>query len=123
MARAYSDDLRCKFLAAYERGEESLRKLSERFGVSLPYAKKIRQQLLRTGVMERIPQPRYGPVSRVTAAAEGLLQDQVRANPDATLAELQQVLWDQLQIKISLSQMSRLLQRMQLRRKKNASRH
>ncbi|PSH04712.1 MAG: hypothetical protein CXZ00_04255 [Acidobacteria bacterium] len=122
MARAYSDDLRCKFLAAYERGEESLRKLSERFGVSLPYAKKIRQQLLRTGVMERIPQPRYGPVSRVTAEAERLLQDQVRANPDATLAELRQVLWNELRIEISRSQMSRLLHRMQLRRKKNASR-
>ena len=72
--------------------------------------------------MERIPQPRYGPVSRVTAVAERLLQDQVRANPDATLAELRQVLWNELRIEISRSQMSRLLHRMQLLRKKNDSR-
>jgi transposase len=72
--------------------------------------------------MERIPQLRYGPVSRVTAEAEHLLQEQIGVAPDATLAELQQLLWDKLQIEISRSQMSRLLQRMQLRRKKNASR-
>ena len=121
MARAYSDDLRCKFLAASERGDESLRELSVRFGVSLPYAKKIRQHLLRSGKMERMPQPRYGPVSRVTAAAEALLRDQVRATPDATLAELRQVLWDQLQIAVSRSHMGRLLHGMQLRLKKSRS--
>jgi transposase len=60
MARAYSDDLRRKFLVAYDRGVESLQQLSERFEVSLAYAKKIRQQLLRTGKMERVGQSRYG---------------------------------------------------------------
>ncbi len=121
MARPYSDDLRRKFLVAYERGEESLQELSERFGVSLPYAKKIRQQLLRTGKMERVPQSRYGPVSRVTAVAESRLRDQVRATPDATLAELRQVLWDELQIEVSRSHLGRLLDRMQLRLKKSRS--
>ena len=122
MARAYSDDLRCKFLTAYERGEESLQELSERFGVSLPYAKKIRQQFLRTGKMERLPQSRYGPVSRVTASAESWLRSQVRNSADATLAELRQALWDELQIEVSRSHMARLLDRFRLRRKKNASR-
>lgn len=122
MARAYSDDLRCKFLTAYERGEESLRELSEQFGVSLPYAKKIRQQFLRTGKMERLPQSRYGRVSRVTPVAESLLRDQVHKAADATLAELRQVLWAELQIEVSRSHMARLLDRLRLRRKKNASR-
>jgi hypothetical protein len=45
--------------------------------VSLPYANKIRQQLLLTGVMERIPQVRYGPVSQVTAKAEHLLRERI----------------------------------------------
>ena len=35
MARAYSDDLRRKFLGAYDRGVESLQQLSERFEVRL----------------------------------------------------------------------------------------
>lgn len=121
MGRAYSDDLRCKFLAAYERGDGTLRELSERFGVSLPYAKKIHQQFLRTGKMEREPQQRHGPASRVTPSAETWLRKQVRATPDATLAELRQALWDELQIAISRSHLARQLQRMQLRLKKSRS--
>jgi transposase len=121
MARAYSDDLRCKILQAYERGGVSLGELAERFGVSLPYTKKIHQQQLRTGQMERVPQSRYGPVSRVTAAAEAELQAQVRATPDATLAELRQALWHKQQIRLSRSQMWRVLVRMGLRLKKNRS--
>jgi transposase len=121
MARAYSDDLRCKILQAYERGGVSLGELAERFGVSLPYTKKIHQQQLRTGQMERVPQSRYGPGSRVTAAAEAELQAQVRATPDATLAELRQALWHKQQIRLSRSQMWRVLVRMGLRLKKNRS--
>jgi len=119
MARAYSDDLRCKFLVAYERGRESLQQLSGRFEVSLPYAKKIRQQLLRTGKMERVRQSRYGPVSRVTAAAESWLGNRVGATPDATLAELRQGLESELGIEVSRSHLGRWLDRMQLRLKKN----
>lgn len=121
MARAYSDDLRRKFLVAYDRGVETLQLLSERFEVSLPYAKKIRQQLLRTGKMERVGQSRYGPVSRVTAAAESWLRDRVGATPDATLAELRQGLKRELGIEISRSHLGRVLDRMQLRLKKSRS--
>ena len=119
MARAYSDDLRRKFLVAYDRGKGSLQQLSERFEVSLPYAKKIRQQLLRTGKMERVGQSRYGPVSRITAAAENWLGNRVGATPDATLAELRQGLESELGIEVSRSHLGRWLDRMQLRLKKN----
>lgn len=98
-----------------------MQQLSERFEVSLPYAKKIRQQLLRTGKMERVGQSRYGPVSRVTAAAESWLQNRVGATPDATLAELRQELESELGIKISRSHLGRWLDRMQLRLKKSRS--
>jgi transposase len=98
-----------------------LQLLSERFEVSLPYAKKIRQQLLRTGKMERVGQSRYGPVSRVTAAAESWLRDRVGATPDATLAELRQGLKRELGIEISRSHLGRVLDRMQLRLKKSRS--
>jgi hypothetical protein len=49
MAQPYSDDLRCKFLEAYEAGAGSLRELAEQFRIFLPYGKKIRVQQLRTG--------------------------------------------------------------------------
>ena len=41
MARAYSDDLRCKLLEAYEAGRGSLQELAKQFGVSWGYSKKI----------------------------------------------------------------------------------
>jgi transposase len=121
MARAYSDDLRCKILQAYERGGVTLAELAERFDVSVAYTKKIHQQQLRTGQMKRAPQSRYGPVSRVTTGAEAYLQEQVRAIPDATLAELRQALWKAQQIRLSRSQLWRVLVRMGLRMKKNRS--
>jgi transposase len=117
MARAYSDDLRCKILQAYERGGVSLRGLAERFGVSLAYTKKIHQQQLRSGRMERVPQSRYRPLSRVTAAMAAELRGQVRTTPDATLAELQHGLWQTQQVRLSRSQMWRVLLRLGLRLK------
>ena len=53
MARAYSDDIRRKFLEAHEGGKGTLEELAEKFGVSLGYAKKISAARRRTGRMER----------------------------------------------------------------------
>ena len=68
MARPYSAALRCRILKAYEGGGVSLGELAERYRVSLPYIKKIRRQLLRTGRMERPPERRHGPPRRITPA-------------------------------------------------------
>src|ERR1035441_8702775 len=70
MAQPYSDDLRCKFLEAYESGAGSLRELARQFRVSLSYGKKIRGQQKRTGQKERPAQSQHGPASRVTEAAK-----------------------------------------------------
>ncbi len=121
MARAFSDDLRCRILQTYERGGVSLRELGERFGVSWEYVRKIRKQQLRTGRMERVAQARHGPVSRVTAQVQGQLGDQLRAQPDLTLADLQRHLQKQMRVRLSRSLLGLWLQRMGLRRKKNLS--
>ena len=55
MARAYGDDLRRKFLSAYDEGEETLEELASRFLVSLGWAKKISAQRNRSGQAERVP--------------------------------------------------------------------
>jgi transposase len=121
MARAFSDDLRCRILRAYERGGVSLRELAERFGVSWEYVRKIRKQQLRTGRMERVVQRRHGPASRVTPEVQQQLRDQLRGQPDLTLWELQRRLQKQKQILFSKSLLALWLQRMGLRRKKNLS--
>src|SRR5215470_10596241 len=90
MPKAYSDDLRCKLLEAYEAGRGTLQELAEQFRVSWGYSKKIRREQLRTGQKERVAQAQHGPVSCVTPMVQEQLRAAVRQQPDVTLAELQQ---------------------------------
>jgi transposase len=53
MARPYDDDLRRKFLTAYDGGEGLIRELAARFGVSAAWGWKISAARKRTGKMER----------------------------------------------------------------------
>ena len=122
MPQALSDDLRCRILRAYERGESSLRELAEQFGVSFDYVKKIRKHQLRYGQMERVQQVRHGPPSRVTVEVEQQLRAQLRAQPDLTLEELRQRLRQQARVELSKSSIWLCLDRLDLRRKKNAAR-
>ncbi|MHB1699733.1 MAG: hypothetical protein ACYCSN_06270 [Acidobacteriaceae bacterium] len=55
MAKPYGDDLRRKFLLAYDQGESSLEQLAARFLVSVGWAKKISAQRKRSGQAERVP--------------------------------------------------------------------
>lgn len=121
MPRAYSDDLRGKILTAHDRGKGTLAELAKRFDVSLPYVKKISAQRLRTGRMERQEQRVHGPASKVSPAMEALLRSQLEAASDRTLAELQEAVWSELKVSISLAQLWRTLRRMDLRRKKSRS--
>jgi transposase len=89
MAKAYSNDLRCKLLRAYNLGQGSLRALAELFSVSYDWANKISRQRLRSQQMERVAQSRHGAQSRVTPAVEAKLLRQLREQPDSTLADLQ----------------------------------
>jgi len=121
MARAYSDDLRGKILRAYERGRLGLEALAEQFGVSYGYTKKIRRQQLQSGRVERVPQSRHGPVSRVTPEVEEQLRQELQRQPDLTLQELAERLEQSRQLRLSRSRMWVVLGRMGLRRKKNRS--
>lgn len=120
MARAYADDLRRKLLQAHDRKQGSLRRLAERFGVSVGWAWKISAARRRSGKMER-RQQRHGPLSRVTPAVEARLRDRVRAQPDATLVELQQQLQQEPGLYLSIGRLWLALQKMGLRLKKSHS--
>jgi transposase len=119
MARAFSDDLRWRILVAYAGGGVSLRALAERFAVGFEYVRKIRKQQLRTGQMERVPQARHGPASRVTVAVQQQLRGQLRQQPDLTLGELQQRVRKTADVELSKSLLWLWLQRLGLRVKKN----
>ena len=117
MARPYANDLRRKFLQAYEQGKGSLGELAEQFGVSEGWAKKISSTRTRTGQIER-PAWRRGPVSRVTAAVQAWLRAQIRQQPDLTLMELQEQLQAAQGVRLSIGRLWLALRQMGLRLKK-----
>jgi transposase len=120
MAKWYGDDLRRKLLQAYDRGEGTLEQLAGRFSVSTPWAWKISAQRKRSGQMERVEQ-RRGTVRKVTAEVEQQLRGWVQAQPDLTLAELQQKLEKARHLQVSIGRLWQVLRQMGLRLKKSHS--
>lgn len=121
MARAYSDDLRRKFLEAHRRGEGSLAALAQRFGVSWGWAKKVSSAYSHTGRMERPPGAKRGRQSRLTPELAGHLRQLVSMQPDMTLAELQRRLDADAGVHFSVAWLWVVLGRMGLRLKKSRS--
>jgi transposase len=120
MARAYGDDLRRKFLLAYDQGEETLEELASRFLVSVGWAKKISAQRNRSGQAERIRhQPGRKPHAGIEAQQKVVAW--VNAKPDLTLSEIQMKLSAEAGVKLSLPQIWHLLRKLGLRLKKSRS--
>jgi transposase len=120
MGRPYGDDLRRKFLSAYDEGDGTLEELAERFLVSVGWAKKISAQRNRTEQAERVPhhagrKPKAGP------EAQQQVRSWIEAKPDLTLAEIQSKLLSQTKVQLSVPQIWYLLRRMGLRLKKSHS--
>jgi|SRR5579872_156425 len=120
MAKAYSNDLRQKFLQAYDRGRQSLRELAQQYCVSLGWAKKISARRTRTGQIDYQPH-RRGPQRRVTEEVRQWLRDQIQAQADLTLVELQQKLAAQRQVTLSTTRIWQVLKELGLRLKKSRS--
>lgn len=117
MARAYSDDLRGKVLAAYAAGRGTFKELAERFGVSYGWVAKIHAMELRNGSRLRPPQRSRGRQSRIDA---GLVRSLVKRRPDIVLRELQQEMRE-AGTAVSIAHLARVLRRLGLRLKKSRS--
>jgi len=120
MAQAYSNDLRRKFLQAYEEGEGTLEELADRFRVSVGWAKKISARRTRTGEVDA-PRWRHGPVGRVTETVAEWMRGQIRRQPDITLRELGEHLAHSQGVRLSTTRIWWALRRLQLPLKKNRS--
>ena len=121
MASPYSDDLRRKFFEAYQRGDGSLAVLARRFSVSLGWAEKLMRTVRQTGRIERPAGNKRGPASKLTPELRETLREWIQAQPDLTLAELQQRLWTAQEMDVSLSRLWTVLGEMGLRLKKSHS--
>jgi transposase len=120
MARAYGDDLRRKFLSAYDQGAGTLEELAERFVVSLGWAKKVSAQRNRTGQAERVAH-HPGRKPRVGVEAQKRVVAWVRAQPDLTLAELAAKLNREASVVLSRGRVWYLVRKLGLRLKKSHS--
>ncbi len=87
MASPYSQDLRDRVLAAYDRGMRT-RQIAEVFGVSPAWARRLKQRRRETG--ETAPRPMGG--ATVIKIDRARLAELVREHPDATLKELRGML-------------------------------
>jgi transposase len=120
MAKAYGDDLRRKFLSAYDQGGDTLEELAERFVVSLGWAKKISAQRNRSGQVERV-RHRPGRKPHAGVEAEKQVVAWVRAQPDLTLAELAAKLNREASVVLSRGRVWYLVRKLGLRLKKSHS--
>jgi transposase len=117
--KAYSLDLRCLVITAYESGEGTIEEVAEQFGVGTAFVKKM---LRRHRAGENLePKHGGGAQAKLTAAAREKLRTAVLARPDTTLAELQTVLSRTCKVEVSEPTVCRELRRLELPRKKRAS--
>jgi transposase len=85
MATPYSQDLRDRVLAAYDRGMRT-KQIAELFAVSPAWARGIKQRRRETG--QTAPRPMGG--ATVVKIDRARLAELVKQQPDATLRELRE---------------------------------
>jgi transposase len=121
--KAYSLDLRQKIIDTYN-AEFMLTQeaLAERFRVSKSFITKLLKQYRKTG--DIAPKPHGGgtPLKLNPAQLVSLIEIHEKNN-DATLDEFCHLLQEKEQVSISRSTMGDLMQRLDLRRKKNSLPH
>lgn len=122
MARAYSDDLRAKFVSAYEAGNIGLEKLAATFQVSRAWAERIWKAKRETGKTERPASKPRGFPSRLTPEIRLRLATQIAQKPDATLMELRDWLQKQETVAVSQQRLSAVILEMGIRVKKKPAR-
>ena len=112
MAKTYSQDLRDRVLAAYDRGLKT-KQIAETFAVSRAWARRVKQCRRETG--RTTPLPRGG--ATVIKIDRPRLLELVQEQPDATLLELR----DRLGVQCTESAICLALKRLGLTFKKRRS--
>ena len=117
--KAYSTDLRERVISSVESGESNIPEAARRYQVSEPSIERWLARKRTTG--SNAPLPQAGGVPRKLATAEAAIRAAVKAQPDATLQELCELVEQETKIKSDPSMMCRELARLKLPRKKSRS--
>lgn len=116
--KAYSLDLRQKIVEAYLGGQGSMQQMAEQFNVARSFVQKLVKRYQDEGTLE--PKPRGGNVAPKLAPEQwSVVRELVAADNDATLEELCEQLEQRTEVRISVSVLCRLLQKLELPRKKS----
>lgn len=120
MAAPYSVDLRQKIFLALEDSGKSQREIAELFHVSESFVESLLRRLRATGRLD--PKPHAGgPPPRIDSNACQRLREWLAAQPDLTLEELAERLRRECGIQACVSLVCRVLQKLELPRKKRRS--
>jgi transposase len=117
--KPYSLDLRERVVSAVENGDSSFRKVAQRFAVSKTCVERWVIQKRTQGHI--VPRKQGGSVSTMMEHKAQLIAI-IEKQPDATLAEYCELLFDETGLWVSQSTMCRTLQKLNLSRKKNTAR-
>lgn len=117
---AYSTDLREKIVRAYDEGLGSQRQIAELFGVSRSFVEKLLHRRRTTGEITALPHG-GGRTTLCQQKERDLVRRLIQQQPDATLDELCEAVEHKRRVRVSRPTMSRLLQRLDLSRKKSRS--
>ena len=116
----YPTELRVRVVAAVEEGGLSIPEVARLFQVGLTFINKMLKWHRAGEALE--PRHGGGPVPLLQEKETTLLRQELKARPDATLEELQQVLAAKCHTTASLSTISRRLQGLNLPREKKSPR-
>jgi len=115
--KPYSTDLRLKIIEAKHKTNESIGQLAERFGVSYSFVSRLLKRYEATASVE--PNPHGGGKPPLLNSRQiEILNQLVEEDNDATLQQLSVRLTEKTGIKVSIPTICRLLQKLELTRKK-----
>lgn len=115
--KPYSKDFRNKIIETRRKTNESIQQLAERFQVSYSFVNRLLKRYQATENVEPLPHG-GGKPSLIKAQQMEIISQLVEADNDATLEQLCTSLEKEIGIKVSVPTMCRLLQKLELSRKK-----
>jgi transposase len=118
--KPYSTDLRTKIIETKKQTNSSTQQLAERFQVSYSFVNRLLRRYEATKSIEPLPHG-GGKPPLIEAEQLDIVKELVEEDNDATLQELSDRLEERTGVRFSLPTMCRLVQKLNLTRKKNTS--
>jgi transposase len=115
--KPYSTDIRTKIIETKHQTNESTQQLADRFRVSYSFVNRLLRRYEATKSIEPLPHG-GGKSALIDAEQLNIVEELVEEDNDATLQELSNRLQEKTGIRVSIPTMCRLVQKLNLTRKK-----